>query len=142
MNDPPPFVMPAGAAPGYQPGTGGESPTPEGVTYYRLYCGFLAAADFIIVVISFVMMIEPSLKPTGLPKDLSNVIVGAFYLLIVGLHLLGCLLTLFSGRKPWVHTLGMVIVGLSLLSCCCMPFGLPVLIAWNKPDVKRYFAGG
>ena len=40
-------------------------------------------------------------------------------------------------KKAWI--LGLVCIGLTLTSCCFLPFGIPLLIYWLKPETKAFY---
>jgi hypothetical protein len=50
-----------------------------------------------------------------------------------------CLLPLVIQPQPWLWTYGFVIICLSFTSCLLLPAGIPLLIYWIKPEVKKYY---
>lgn len=42
-------------------------------------------------------------------------------------------------HKPWHWIYGLVLICLSLSSCCCFPISIPLLIYWLKPETKAHF---
>jgi len=59
--------------------------------------------------------------------------------------ILGFLLTIpfaagpFLPREPWAWIFGLVLICIGLGSACCLPFTIPLLIFWLKPETKSYF---
>lgn len=45
----------------------------------------------------------------------------------------------FLPKRPWAWTYHLVLVCLTMTSLCCMPFGLPLVLRWNKPETKAMF---
>jgi len=71
--------------------------------------------------------------------DLDFYLVGIFYG-VVGLVLtVPAIVALFGGRRPWVHTLGTVVIALGMINFCCLPVLIPLLIVWMKPETRRWF---
>ena len=66
-------------------------------------------------------------------------IAGLLYGAIGLAFLIPTLIALFAGRKPWVHTLGTVVIALGMLNFCCLPVLIPLLIVWMKPETRRWF---
>ena len=40
-------------------------------------------------------------------------------------------------KSAWMFH--MVLQAIGLTSCCCIPFALPLLLQWNKPEVKQWY---
>ena len=40
---------------------------------------------------------------------------------------------------PWVWVYHLVLMGLTMTSMCCLPFAVPLLIGWIKPETRAYF---
>lgn len=139
----PHFYIPSGLPPGATPMAGEEGP-PPGVYYYRIYAGILAAFAALSFVGGIVFLITVAAPVGGgtapsSSSDLLGVVSGLFYMVIgVGLFV-PLLISLLAGRAAWVHTLGTVLLAVSMLSFCCIPFALPVLIVWLKPETKRWY---
>jgi hypothetical protein len=45
----------------------------------------------------------------------------------------------FLPKRPWVWVYDLVLICLSLTSLYCLPFGIPLLIFWIKPEAKAFF---
>lgn len=140
MDERPLFILPASATPGAAI-EGETAKTPEGVVYFRFYAGAVCLVDLGALALGFFTIFGMAFASSGPRFAISNLLSGLFWIAVGGLHLTASLIALFGGRRPWVHTLGMVLVVLSLTTCCCTPFGIPVLIAFNNPEVKRFYGG-
>ena len=47
---------------------------------------------------------------------------------------------ILGGRRKWVHPLGMILLIITMVTVtCCLPVAIPLLVAWLKPEVKRWF---
>jgi hypothetical protein len=140
----PHYYIPSGLPPGASPMVEEDGP-PPGVYYYRIYAGIQAAFAALSVLGGIVLMIAELAAPPGaggtLPasSNIESVIAGVFYTGIGAAFFVPLIISLFAGRAAWVHTLGTVLLAVSMLSLCCVPFGLPVLITWLKPETKRWY---
>ena len=48
----------------------------------------------------------------------------------------------FAGRRPWAYWLTLSLIFLGLTSVCCLPFCIPLLVSWLKPETKKYYGVG
>lgn len=133
----PPIYIPSGG-----PGEGYPSADkpPDAVLYMRLYAGMLGVACVVVVLATLSSVVFSAAAPRGRSPEL----FGAIAMLVIyggGGTAVGvpAFVLLFAPRKPWAHTLGMVMVALGMVSICCMPITIPLLIAWTKPEVKKWF---
>jgi hypothetical protein len=144
MDDKPHYYMPAGLPPGAGPMNEQEG-APEGVYYYRIYGGILAVLSALVIVAGMTMFLIPLFSSGGpggsssAASDPVAMITGAFYTGAGVVFLVPLLLSLFGGRNGWVHTLGTVVLALTMLTLCCVPFSIPVLIIWLRPETKRWY---
>jgi hypothetical protein len=142
LNDSPgPLILPAGAAPGVEPASGERAP--DGVLYFRIYAGLLSVVSGFMVVAGGGMLVAPLvLDPAAVTSAgaepyfyLAAIVYGA-----VGLvFLLPALVALFGGRKPWVHTVGTLVIGLGMVWMCSLPILVPLLIVWQRAETKRWY---
>lgn len=133
----PPFYVPTGP-PGVDYTT--ETDRPSAVVYFKAYCGFMAVVYLLLAGLGVLLMILPALapSPTG-PQHGEALIMGGFYI-VLGFGLaIPYGLALVLKRRPWMHTYGIVLIGLTMTSCLCLPIALPLLFAWLKPEVKAWY---
>lgn len=134
---PPPIYVPTGP-----PGTSyaSDSDRPSAVVYYKAFCGFMAFVYVLVAGLGVLLLFLPTIapSPTG-PQDSEALIAGGMYI-VIGLGLtIPYTLGIFLGRRPWVHTYGIIMIGLTMTSCMCIPIALPLLLAWLKPEVKAWY---
>ena len=48
-------------------------------------------------------------------------------------------LGVFLNDKPWHWIYGLVLICLSMTSCCCLPVSIPLMLHWLKPETKAFF---
>jgi hypothetical protein len=125
----PPRIYSAALPPGHTPADEGE---PQVVFYFRLYAGFVSLSGLGSALLGvYVMVRERASGGFGFWLVLSAMGTLGFFS-----HLLGVL----SPRRPWMHVVGIVILGVGLLSnCLSWIVNIPLLLYWLKPEVKRWF---
>jgi len=133
----PHYYMPSAMPPGVEY-MHDERP-PEGVYYFRIFAVLAALVDIGIVGLGLVMMISPALHAGPASLGTGEVMGGLVYGALGMVHFIPTMLVLLGPRSPWVHTLGTVILALTLHQCCCIPLLIPLLIVWMKPETKRWY---
>jgi hypothetical protein len=131
------FYIPNGP-PGEEYTVAGDQP-PGVVLFFRLYAGILTILGASLVILGFAYIAGEFSHAATAMKARQNLVTAGFYVI---LGLVTCTvhaIAFFGGRRGWVHTLGLITLALASLSCCCLPFSLPLLLAWNKPEVKKWY---
>ena len=49
---------------------------------------------------------------------------------------------IFLPRRGWAYGVSMALICIGLTSPCTMPFSIPLLIQWIKPETRQYFQSG
>ena len=107
-------------------------------TWYVVYCIAMALLYLGVTVLGVFLLILP--EDAVKIQDMETVKIQAIACIIVGIPLFFLyLIAPFLPKKPWAWIYGIVMIAFSLTSCCCMVAGIPLLIYWIKPDVKRFF---
>jgi hypothetical protein len=134
----PPYLIPAGMPPGvaYMH----EERPPEGVYYFRIYGGLMTLTSAASAIFGLVMVTLPIFDPArGHGAATESWVIGVAYGVFGAAFFVPWLLALFGGRKPWVHTLGLVLIALGMTQLCCLPIQIPLLLTWLKPETKRWY---
>jgi len=125
--------------PNYNPAIAPDNETGRKTFFwYRVY---VAALTFIYLLVAIFGVVLVVVQPTG--KDAGE--TAEIFLSGVIAAVLGAILFLISAvalflpRKPYNWIVGMVLIALGMTSCCSLPFVLPLLIYWLKPEPKAYF---
>ena len=133
-----PIYVPFGFPPGVVHGEEGHAP--DGVLYFRIYAGIMCLLCFATVGGAIWALIEFSTRAPGSGTD-DLVVFTAIYGTVALLMAIPWMVAVFAGRRPWVHTLGTVLIVLTMVGICyCLPVAIPLLIVWLKPEVKRWYA--
>lgn len=105
--------------------------------WYRVYCGALAALYLLVAVGGgFVAIYQPRMPDTK-PEEM--IIMGTIYAVMGAIFFLIFAVALILPPKPYNWIVGIVMMALGMTSCCFLPFLVPLLIYWVKPETKAYF---
>ena len=105
--------------------------------WYRVYLGvmvFLYAATIVFGI--FLLVAKPA---TSEYSSNEMFIMGIVYAAIGAICFIIFAAALFLPRKPWNWIVGIVMMAIGMTSCCFLPFLIPLLIYWFKPETKAYF---
>jgi len=136
---PGPIFIPPGTPPGVAY-THQDGP-PEAILYFRIYAGFIAFCGVACMLFGLYFVVDGSLSSAASSRG-ELVGMGIVYTVLGAFFAVPYLVGLFAGRRPWVHTLGTVLIVLSMTTTCCLPIAILLLIAWIKPEVKRWYETG
>jgi hypothetical protein len=114
------------------------SKTPAVWVWFVVYCivlciGYLCCAGLGL----FLLVAGPQLG--GEADHLPMRLVGAAYMLLGFVFLIPTAFGPFLPAKPWAWVYGLVLICMGFTSCCCIPFSVPLLIYWIKPEGRAYF---
>jgi hypothetical protein len=134
-----PIFIPPGTPPGVA--YAHQDGPPEAILYFRIYAGFIAFCGVATMLLGLYLVVDGSLgSSTSRRSDLMG--MGLGYAVAGAFFAVPYLVGLFAGRRPWVHTLGTVLIVLTMATTCCLPIAILLLVAWIKPEVKRWYETG
>jgi hypothetical protein len=111
---------------------------PPVVRWFRVYCWVLGVIYLAVALFSLWFFLG---DPEVLEMTRTAAIVVGAGVLLMGLVLLGAsVLPLTLRPRPWLWTYSLVLIGIGMTSACFLPFCIPLLIFWLKPETKSYFA--
>jgi hypothetical protein len=105
--------------------------------WYRVYCGALAA--LYVLVAAFGIFLAVAAPQTREYSSQETMIMGYLYAILGAVFFVVFAVALFLPRKPYNWIVGIVMMALGMTSCCFLPFLVPLLIYWVKPETKAYF---
>jgi hypothetical protein len=118
-------------------------PTPGVVKWFRVYCGALALVYLAVIAggIAFLVFGAFGSHPQKSEEVPRVVLVAyAFFLMLLGAVFAAAFgAGVFLRPKPWVWVYAIVLITVGFTSPCCLPFSVPLLIFWLKPECKAYF---
>lgn len=110
---------------------------PKVVFWYKLYCAAMIVLHFLVLVMGVIFIIFHKSIQENDPDGM--LMAGIVYAIIGFVFMIPFIVAFFLPRKSWVWIYHLVLICLGMLSCCCLPASVPLLIFWLKPDVKAYF---
>jgi hypothetical protein len=106
--------------------------------WYRVYCGVMAGMYFLLIFLGiFMATVVPPTRQYESPQE--NLIIGIVYTVLGVVFFLIFAVALFLPRKSYNWIVGIVMMALGMTSCCFLPFLIPLMIYWVKPETKAYF---
>ncbi len=124
----------------------GQQPTvlkrPAVVLWYYLYCACMVLL-YVLVAIAGLGAVIYGIENLDIeidPKELNVVRVQSVFFGLVGVLFAGLfLLGIMAPRKKWGWITGIALICVGLSNCCCLPFGIPLLIFWLRADCKNWY---
>lgn len=113
---------------------------PDVYLWLLVYCGLMAMLYLCIMGMGLAGFAAVFLDEGMSEEDRITVPIGGAVLVAIGLALCTAfMLPFFVPRRPWVWIYDLVLICLGMTSVCTMPFCIPLLIFWLKPETKAYF---
>ena len=121
-----------------------SSAAPPVVSWYRIYAGAMALLYLACIVAGIFLLIFSQEIAAADPEMPSWMMVfyGAF---IIGIGLVlaaAYAAALFLPPRPWTWIYHLVLIGIGMTSCCCIPAAIPLIIYWLKPETQAWFGRG
>lgn len=105
--------------------------------WYRVYCAVLAFLYLLVIALGiFLLVFQP---PTRQYEPEEMMIAAIAYIVIGAIFFLVFAVALFLPPKPYNWIVGIVMMAIGLTSCCFVPFVVPLLVFWLKPETKAFF---
>ncbi len=105
--------------------------------WYRVYCGALAAIYLLVAALGIALAVYA--PETREYRAEETFIMGVVYAVLGVVFLIVFAVALLLPRKPYNWIVGIVMMAIGMTSCCFLPFLIPLLIYWVKPETKAYF---
>lgn len=105
--------------------------------WYRIYCGFLCFIYLLLTAAGIFLAVAQPATREQTPEE--SLIIGIVYAVLGIIFFLIFVIALFLPRKPYNWIVGIVLIALGMTSCCFLPFLVPLLIYWIKPETQAFF---
>lgn len=105
--------------------------------WFRVYCISLAIVYLLVTILGvFLAVSQPQTREYN-----SNEIffIGIIYAVLGIVLFIPFAVAPLLPRRPWVWIYGIVLIAIGMTSGCCLPFCIPLLIFWIKPETKAIF---
>ncbi len=116
---------------------GTQAAKPKVVFWFQVYCWVLCVMYLAVAAFSMVFFTIPA-EEMDMSQPLSY-LMGLLFLVMGLVLMLACMLPLLLRPRPWLWTYNLVIICLGMTSACFLPFCIPLLIFWLKPEAKNHF---
>lgn len=115
-----------------------EAP-PRVVFWEKVYCFAMAAVYLLCAALGLAFVLFRDQLADAKTAATEHLLAGAI-LLAVALPLAAAYAAgPFTPRRPWAWVYHIVLIGLTMTSCACLPFALPLLIFWIEPRVQAWY---
>lgn len=114
-------------------------PKPAVWPWYVGFCVAMAVLAVFVAGLGLFFLIAPTAW-MNMPKH-EAVVLGVVYLAGGAVLFLPYAVAPFLPCRPWHWVYGLVLICLSMTSCCCLPAAIPLLVFWIKPETKAWFQG-
>lgn len=105
--------------------------------WFRIYCAVLALLYVVTMAGGAFLLIY---KPETTKREAEEMMITGIMCVVLGIVLFFVsAVGIFLPRRPWAWIYGMIMICLGLSSCCFLPFCVPLLINWIKPETKALF---
>jgi uncharacterized membrane protein len=109
------------------------------ILWQKVYCFANAAIYLLCAVLGLGFLVFRQSLADAETSATENAVVGAL-LLVVGLGLAALYgAGPFVPRRPWAWIYHIALIALTMTSCACLLFALPLLIFWIEPGVQAWF---
>ncbi|MFY9227626.1 MAG: hypothetical protein WAQ98_33445 [Blastocatellia bacterium] len=120
-----------------------NKPTPKVLKWYKAYCVMIGLMYLLMLGVGIcLLVIDPSILGTD-PSDLEKleeIKIQSVIMVVLGLvFAIPYSIAPFLPKKPWVWVYGIVLIGITMSSCCLLPLAIPLLIYWIKPETKYWY---
>ena len=116
--------------------------TRPGVLPWQLaYCAAMALLYLLITAAGVAMaifhqeMAEPKTDPDGTTTLVMGVLMALVCLALTVAYAAAFVLP----RRRWAWVYHLVLIAIGLTSCACIPFSLPLLVFWIRPEVQAWY---
>jgi hypothetical protein len=110
--------------------------TPTVWYWYVVYCVFMALLyGGLAAGVTVMLVMAPASELATGEAVIMAVLLGGVGLVFLVPYAAAPLLP----KRPWTWILGIVLIGLGLTSCLTMPFSIPLLLFWFKPENQAFF---
>ena len=121
------------------PVAGPPGSPPRVLLWQKVYCWVMAGVYLLCTALGFGFVLFREKLADENASATENLLVGillvAVALPLAAAYAAGPLLP----RRPWAWVYHVTLIALSLTSCACVPFAVPLLVLWIAPEVQAWF---
>ena len=114
-----------------------EQPRPSVWKWFVAYCVMMALMFVLLVVMGVVYLF---VSPAELDMPAAEAKLMSITFIVLGLvFAVPYAAAPFLPRRRWAWILGVVLICLGMMSTCCLPAAIPLLVFWVKRENSDYF---
>ena len=114
---------------------------PAVVSWQKVYCGVLAAVYLLLTLGGLALAVFHRQAADAQTSAGEALFLGVVLALTCAACAAAFGAGLFLPRRRWAWIYHLVLIGIGMTSCACLPFTIPLLIFWIRPEVQRYYSG-
>ncbi|OGQ87445.1 MAG: hypothetical protein A2289_26605 [Deltaproteobacteria bacterium RIFOXYA12_FULL_58_15] len=105
-------------------------------TWYVVYCGSMALLYLVVVALGIAFGAFGA--ASGEMDDDEALVMAGLFIALGGVFFVPYAIAPFLPKKSWTWIFGLVLIGLGLTSCVTLPFAIPLMIHWLKPETQVF----
>lgn len=110
---------------------------PAAVLWFKIYSAVMTLM-YLGTIAMGGMLVMLSSEVSG-AEQTELLIYGVVFVITGAVFGIASFVSLFLPRTKWAYVMQLMLVALGMTSCCFLPFCIPILLGYMKPEVKRYF---
>jgi hypothetical protein len=115
---------------------------PQVIIWYKVYCALLAITYLAVVAFgAFLVLARHKIADATNPPE-AYLWIGLLCAVAGFVFAAPCAAALVLPPRPWVWVFHLVLICIGFTSACCVPFCVPLLIFWIRPETQAYFGRG
>ena len=115
------------------------APGPKVVAWQHRYCAFMAVVYVLCVAGGVLLIVFRHQLADEQDSPTELLVMGVILAAVSAVMAIAFGAAPFLPAAPWVWIYHLVLMALTMTSMCCLPFAIPLLIGWIKPETKAYF---
>lgn len=105
--------------------------------WYRIYCATLILTYLALTIFGIFLAVVQPQTPEYTPQE--TMFMGILCAVLGGLFCVIAAVAIFLPPKPYNWIIGMVMIAIGMTSCCFLPFMIPLIYFWIKPETQAFF---
>jgi hypothetical protein len=114
---------------------------PRVLPWQLAYCAAMALLYLLLTAAGAAMAIfhEEMADPKSDPDGTGAIIMGLLMALVCLALTAAYAAAFVLPRRRWAWVYHLVLIAIGLTSCACIPFSLPLLVFWIRPEVQAWY---
>ena len=110
---------------------------PRAYFWYRIYLSVLA---FLYLAVTVLGIVLAAMQPETQDHDRETLLIASIVYAVLGsVFFVISIVALFLPVKSYNWIAGLVMIAIGMTTCIFIPFLIPLLVYWIKPETKAFF---